>query len=90
MTYLMLHHVNAWDAFLSSGALFICVLAALVNSMLHHMEYLPEHIRTVLLVLTHVASTQPQMTQLPDKALKVSALTVGLIGCRPQFGAETR
>lgn len=46
--------------------------AAVTVSMLKGMEPSSEHVRTVLLVLSHLASTQPDFTELPAPALKVS------------------
>ncbi|GFR47970.1 hypothetical protein Agub_g9794, partial [Astrephomene gubernaculifera] len=47
----------------------------LLNTMLKHTEPVPEHIRTAILVMAHVAVTQPHIRMLSDKTLKyLSAL----------------
>ncbi|KAG2486505.1 hypothetical protein HYH03_014807 [Edaphochlamys debaryana] len=45
-------------------------IKVLLGCMLKHTEPLPEHIRTALLVMAHVAVTQPHVRTLSDKTLK--------------------
>lgn len=42
-----------------------------MNSTLRNIEHQPETVRPVLLLVAQVAATQPQLSTLPDKALKV-------------------
>ncbi len=46
-------------------------VAAVVNSTLRNIEHQPETVRPVLLLVAQVAATQPQLSTLPEKALKV-------------------
>ncbi|PNH06163.1 hypothetical protein TSOC_007476 [Tetrabaena socialis] len=45
-------------------------IKVLLNTMLKHTEPVAEHVRTALLVLAHVAVTQPHVKTLSDKTLK--------------------
>lgn len=47
------------------------LLTVLLNTMLKHTEIVSEHIRTALLVMAHMAVTQPHIRTLSDKTLKV-------------------
>ncbi|KAG2433890.1 hypothetical protein HXX76_008243 [Chlamydomonas incerta] len=52
----------------------------LLNSMLKHTEPVPEHIRTALLVMAHMAVTQPHIRTLSDKTLKYLSALPNFVG----------
>lgn len=55
-----------------------------MNSTLRNIEHQPEMARPVLLLLAQVAATQPQLTALPEKALKVGLLRCLCFCCSSQ------
>ena len=52
-------------------SLLLLLHAAVIISTVYGMEASQDHVRTVLLVLSHMAATQPHLKSLPIPALKV-------------------
>eukprot|EP00198_Chlamydomonas_reinhardtii_P004646 XP_001693982.1 nucleolar protein [Chlamydomonas reinhardtii] len=52
----------------------------LLNTMLKHTEIVSEHIRTALLVMAHMAVTQPHIRTLSDKTLKYLSALPNFVG----------
>ncbi|KAL6765336.1 hypothetical protein V8C86DRAFT_793163 [Haematococcus lacustris] len=62
------------------------LLRGVVNSALRNIEAGPDAMRLVLMTLAHMAHTQPSLTLIPSKALKVTQLTQ----CHPLLPGSAR